>query len=190
MKRIGILIIGFICLFQVGYTQVIDLEKDKYWIDAGFGSYYSTEHTDGFTWNFGVNLIFDSTLYKLRFLNQQEFDLFGPDPLEEFYSVGMMIGKGFAGKFVQIQFSGGLGITGGIKRGELLYTEPSSGWFDIGDPRHFERDRFISPSIPLEIDILIMPIKYLGVGVSLFGDLNLKRPMYGFVFKFGLGKLR
>jgi len=35
-----------------------------------------------------------------------------------------------------------------------------------------------------------MPIKYLGVGVSLFGDLNLKRPMYGFVFKFGLGKLR
>jgi len=190
MKKIGIILIGLTSLLQTGFSQIVDFKKDQYWIDAGFGSYYSTDQTDGFTWNLGVNLISDNTLYKLRFLNQQEFKIFGPGPLEESYSVGMMIGKGFKGKYIQILFSGGLGITGGIKRGKLLYTEPSSGWFDIGDPRHFEKERFISPSIPLEIDLLIKPIKYLGAGVTLFGDLNLKRPMYGFVLKFGLGKMR
>jgi hypothetical protein len=87
-------------------------------------------------------------------------------------------------------FSGGLGITGGIKRGDLLYTEPSTGWFNIADGRRFEKDQFISPSIPLEIDLLFKPIKFLGVGFSLFGDLNFNRPMYGVALKLGIGQLR
>lgn len=112
-------------------------------------------------------------------MRHQEFELFGPDPMEESYSVGMMIGKGFRRKHIQIQFSGGLEIIGGIKRGKSLSENPSSGWFSLDDPRHYEREKFISPSIPLEINLMIIPTKYFGPGISIFGDLNLKRPMYG-----------
>ena len=190
MKKNGIFLIGFIWLFQTGFNQVNDLHKYKYWIDVGSGGYYSIDNIEGFSWSLGVNLIADSTLYRLRFLNQREFKIPAPDPLEESYSVGMMIGKALTGKYIQIEFSGGLGITGGIKRGRLLYTSPPSGWIWVGDPGHYEKDEFMSPSIPLEIDLLIKPIKYLGVGFSLFADLNLKSSTYGLMFKLGLGKLR
>jgi hypothetical protein len=190
MKQSIIFLAGLIFYTLSGYSQIIDFKNDKYWIDAGVGGYYSTDLTDGLAWNLSVNMINDSTLYKVRFLNLQEFQLFGPDPLEEFYSVGMMVGKGFSGKYIQVFFSGGLGVTGGIKRGKLIYTEPGQGWFDLSGPGHYEKERFILPSIPLEIDMLIKPIKNLGAGITLFGDLNWARPMYGFIFKFAIGKLR
>jgi len=190
MKQFNLLIIGLFILSISGSSQIIDFKNDKYWIDAGLGNYYSTSNTDGFTWNLGFNLIHDSKLYKVRFLNNKEFQLFSPDPLEEFNSVGILIGKGFSGKYIQIQFSGGLGVTSGLKRGKLLYTDPSKGWFDISNLNHYDKDRYITPSIPLEIDLLVKPIKFLGLGITLFGDLNYKRPMYGLIFKFGLGKLR
>jgi len=188
MKKICIVIGLAICSLNC-FSQIIDLKNDKLWIDLGIGSYYAFEESDGFSDYISVNLYKDSVLYKIRFLNYDEFNLFGPSPSEEFYDIGMMIGKGFSGKYAQILFSGGLGVTGGIKRGKLLYTEPS-GDFSIDDPRHFDSDRFITPSIPLEIDVLFKPIKYLGAGVSLFGNLNLKQPMYGFAIKFSIGKMR
>ncbi len=179
----------FICSIS-SLVHAVDFKNDKYWIDAGFGNYYSTDNTEGISWNLAVNLINNNTLYKIRFLNHQEFKLFGPDPLEDFYNLGMMMGKGFSGKYHEIQVSGGLGITGGVNRGKLLYVEPSQGWFNISNPNHYEKEKFITPSIPLEIDLIIKPIKFLGAGATLFGDLNYKKPMYGFLIKFALGKLR
>jgi hypothetical protein len=154
--------------------QIIDYKNDKYWIDAGLGMFYTTGQTDGFSGSFSANLISDNTLYKIRFLYHTEFHMFEYGPTEKFFSVGLMSGRGLSGEYVQIHFSGGLGITGGKNR--------------VSGP--FERDYFITPSIPLEIDMIIKPLKYLGAGVNLWGDLNFKRPMSGMVLKLGIGKFR
>ena len=140
--------------------------------------------------NLGFNKVTDSTLYKLRFSTQQEMQIkfLGPNayPYEEFYSVGMLFGRGFTGKYGQIYFSGGFGITGGVKRGRSLYSTPKF----IGGSTTYEEVKFISPSIPIEIEVLPIPRKYNGVGFALYGDLNLERPMFGFVVKIRLVKLR
>ena len=172
-----------------GFGQKINWETDRYWVDAGVGFYQSPNHNSGFAINLGVNLISDSTLYKFRAITCEEFELFGPTPTERYLSMGLMLGKGFSTKFLQIYFSAGLGITGGIIRGDYLYSEPSEGFFDLGG-RHYEKNNFVSPSLPLEVDIMLKPINTMGIGLSAFGDLNLKRPMYGFVAKFNFGKLR
>jgi len=165
----------------------IDFKNYSYWIDAGAGYYYSTNESDGLSYNFSANLINNRTLYKIRFLYQEEFNMFGPTPSEKFYCSGIMLGKGFMWEKVRLQLSGGLGITGGIKRGKYLYS--SSSWFHIGDRRYYEEERFFSPSIPLEIDFIIKPLNYLGLGVVFFVELNSKRPMFGFVLKLSIGKL-
>lgn len=188
MRNIVVCILVFFFSIYIGHCQVAVVKESKFWIDAGPGA-YNSGHTSGFTLYLGANLVFDSTQYKLRTLLHDEFLLFGPSPSEKYYSVGALIGKGIYTRFIQIQVSAGLGVTGGITRGDLLYTEPiGGGWFDFSDRRRFEEKRFFTPSIPIEIDLLITPFKFVGVGFSLFGELNPKRPLYGAALKLGIGK--
>jgi hypothetical protein len=101
------------------------------------------------------------------------------------------LGKGYSRKYLQVQFSGGLGITGGIKRGDFLNKDELWLYGVLLFSRDIcERDKFFTPSIPLQVDLLLKPIKYAGIGVTLFGDLNLVRPYCGFSIKLSLGKLR
>ncbi|MFA5646790.1 MAG: hypothetical protein WC951_00655 [Bacteroidales bacterium] len=144
MKRY--LVFLALCFFLTAptHSQIIDLEKDQLWVDIGFGVLETYGVTE-INFNLGLNLVSGSILYKIRTLINTEFDLFGPTPSEEFYSLGALIGKGFSTDYIHIYFSGGIGITGGVKRGEYLYTEPSSGWLDIGDGRNYERETFLLP---------------------------------------------
>ncbi len=191
MKKLIALTILIIYSFTV-HSQIIDFKNDKYWLDAGIGEYVSKK-TSGFTGNLSANAIINCTLYKISFLHSEEFNLFGPSPNEKYYTLSPMLGIGFSGRFLQLHISSGLGISWGVIRGNLLFTDPpSTGWFsfNLSDPRHYKKEHFISPSIPLELDFLIKPIKYAGLGLSVFGDLNFKRPMFGLVIKMAVGKLR
>jgi hypothetical protein len=49
MKKKTFFVIGFFFLALTGQSQTIDLEKDKYWIDAGIGSFGTTEKSMGLT---------------------------------------------------------------------------------------------------------------------------------------------
>ncbi|MPN53579.1 hypothetical protein SDC9_201243 [bioreactor metagenome] len=137
--------------------------------------------------NLGANLFKDSTLYKVRFLWNKEFDLLGSnDPSEEFYSAGVMIGKVRSNQYIQFRYSGGIGVIGGVKRGDkLLYTTGS--WLK---KNYYGEENFITPSIPLELDLIFKPIKHFGIGFAIWGELNYKRPMGGIIFKIEVGKLR
>ncbi|MDO9340471.1 MAG: hypothetical protein Q7T72_08095 [Bacteroidales bacterium] len=181
-------LIGLSTFYLTGFSQVIDFKNDKYWVDAGFGSFITINNISGlpvFPQYLSINLFNDSTFYKISFLRNEEWDLFGDNPNEEYYSVGVLLGKGSSRKYLQFQFSCGLGITGGIKRGDFLYN--NGDWFRSD---YYERDKFITPSIPVEIDLLFKPIKYAGIGVTLFGNLNFVRPYCGFAVKLSMGKLR
>ena len=190
MRRLSILFVLF-TFYLTGFSQIIDFKNDKYWVDAGFGSFITVKNISGmpsfpvFPPYLSVNLFNDHTFYKISFIRNKEWALLGDKPYEVYNSVSILLGKGFSRKYYQFQFSGGLGITGGIKRGDFLYN--AGGWFD---PDYYESDKFITPSIPLEIDLLLKPIKYAGIGVTLFGNLNFVRPYCGFAIKLSMGKLR
>jgi len=191
MKQLSILI-GLFTFYLTGFSQIIDFKNDKYWVDAGFGSFITVNNISGlpifpiFPPYLSVNLFNDKTFYKISFIRNEEWALLGDMPYEKYYSVGILLGKGFSRKYYQFQFSGGLGITGGIKRGDFLYNDGD--WPFSTD--YYERDKFITPSIPVEIDLLLKPIKYAGIGVTLFGNLNFVRPYCGFALKLSMGKLR
>ena len=177
------------------YGQQPDDKTMKYWFDAGVGSYIC-KSSGGVNWNTSINFINKKSLFfKARYLNLQEFSLEGPNPSEYFSSGGIMIGKVFLKKYGHCAFLCGIGETGGMKRGKFFYesSDTTNNIIDImGDlrVRHYEKNYFNSISIPLEVELQFKPIKYVGIGISFFGDLNLKRPMCGFLFKIGLGKLR
>ena len=188
MKKLNLFIVFAIFSFN-SFSQIIDYKNDKLWIDVGLGRYYSNSDFEGFTSNISINLMKENLLYKIRNLNYTEFNVFWPTPDEKFNEVGLMIGKGFSGKFTHVLLSGGLGITEGTKRRKYLYTEPN-GDFNIHDSRHYESDHFITPSLPIEIEVMFKPVSFIGAGVSLFGNLNFETPVYGFMCKFSIGKMR
>ena len=186
MKKIFIFLYIIIQSY-IMYGQQPDDKNIKYWFDAGIGNYIC-KSSGGVNWNTSINLINkESLFFKARYLNLQEFSLEGPNPSEYFSSGGIMIGKVFLKKYGHCAFLCGIGETGGMKRGKFFYEIPNT---IIGDGRLYEKVYFNAISIPLEIELQYKPIKYLGIGISFFGDLNLKRPMCGFLFKIGLGKLR
>ena len=59
MRKIFLLFAGTLIVLTAGFSQIVGFKHDKYWIDAGTGNYCSTEKTDGFIFNFSINLIHD-----------------------------------------------------------------------------------------------------------------------------------
>lgn len=186
MRKKILYFIVFTFFLSSGFSQILDTKNDKYWIDGGLGRYFATYKTESIALGFSANLLKNNTIYGGRFIHYQELWLFGPEPSEKFNEFGILIGKGFYGEYLQIQFLGGIGIFGGYKRGDYLYTDTNNLWFKT---KYYEKEKFVTAYIPIGIDIQIKPFKYLGLGVSLFGNLNIKTPLYGFIVKIGIGKL-
>jgi hypothetical protein len=185
MKKLIILVLILIQV-QIMYGQQPLAETSKYWIDAGIGNYSNFHNSGGLNWNTSVNYMQNKISYKIRYLYNEEFDIFGPSPAERFKSGGILIGKSILANYGHCSFLGGIGMVSGTKRGNLLYTNSTL----IGDGRHYERNSFTAISIPLEVDLQYSPFKYFGIGTSLYCDLNLEYPMWGFLFKIALGKLK
>lgn len=183
MRKIIFFVIGFVFLGLTGHSQVDDPKDHKLWLDAGVGL-FGNGKAGGLDLNFGLNLILNKTQFKLSTKLLEELDLFGPKPSEKYSSVGILAGRGFSGKYAHAIFSGGIGITWGSMRGDLSASQPP-GW---AGP-YYKKELFSSVSIPLEIDLMFKPFKFLGVGFSIFGDLNFKRSYFGYGVKIGIGKL-
>ncbi len=168
------------------YGQIIDFKKDKYWIDVGFCS-YGSEDKSGSSFNLGLNVVKGDTLYKVRFHNSKESNFLGSHPTERFYCGGMMVGKEFSNKEVQMHLLSGFGITGGIKRGEFLYSKSS----ELFSKDYYQEDVFVTPSMLLEVGFIIKLIKNLGLGITFWGNLNTEKPMFGItILQLKIGKLR
>lgn len=183
MKKITLLLLFILFISSKGIAQTKP-DNDKYWIEVGTGM-YSNPKTGGFNEAYWFNYIHNNTLYRARFIENQEFDLFGPSPNESDKSFGLMISKSRTSKVIGLNASIGLGITSGFTRGELIEESSFTRWSDL-----YERKKYISPSIPIELDFIIKPLKFVGLGVSFIGDANLNRPYMGFMVKAGFGKYR
>ena len=60
-------------------------------------------------------------------LKNEEFSILGQQsPSEDSYSFAVLVGKIANAKYAQLQFSCGLGVISGTKRGKFLYSNPKS----------------------------------------------------------------
>lgn len=182
------LLVLFFILMPV-HAQAGDSEDFKLWVDAGIGSYDVSPEINGFSVNLGVNRVKNGTLIKIRSIFMAEFNVLGPEPLENYLSVGLLMGKGFSGKHTQIYFSGGIGIMRGIQRGDTLVGGPITEGF-LFDNTRFEKESFFTPSIPLEMHFIFKPVKFLGAGLSIWFDANPKKSTMGTNLNLAFGKLR
>lgn len=185
MKSLGV-IVGLLVCSLTGFSQAE--KRDNYWFDFGAGGFETLRNLSGVSVILSYTQRHDSIYYTFRFIGNSEFGdvLAAPVPNEEYYSYGFLFGKGFSAKYAQIHFTVGVGITEGIRRGALIKSVP--GFFGYTD--YYERVEFRTPAIPLEIDILLKPLRWGGVGVTFFGDLNFVRSYCGVAFKVSLGRLR
>lgn len=190
MKRSLIIFLCLLFFHTTISSQSVDRKDERFWGEVGVGLYNSDNIYDKYASEFCVKLLKGNTLYTFRAMGVWEPTLFGPNVTDNFSGLGLLIGTVMSDKFIHVGISGGLGYIKGVMRGKLLYTEPSAGFFDIWDNRYFEKIEFFSPSIPLQIDFLLKPFSNLGLGVTLFADINFKRTVKGITFKIGLGEFR
>jgi hypothetical protein len=177
MKKLMIVLLIFYS--AEAFTQV-NGRADSYWFDGSLGG-----DNLGINGGVSINYMHKSTVFRLRYLGSEEFQIFGPSPSETVNDVGILFGKTYTKKYIQLVASGGMGFITGIKRGNYLYSE--GGLFGTG---YYQRERVYGMGIPVELEFQVRPFRYAGLGMGVFGDLNTYRSLYGVQFKLLFGKLR
>ena len=167
------------------YSQDSIPKVKKYWIDSGIGVTNEIDNENYIALNLSLNYIQGKSFYKLRLLGVSEFNIFGQS--ENTLTIGGLTGKHYSSKFFQISFLGGLGITFNEELTDNVIGRTGSGWFSSSI---YETRKSTLISIPLEIEFIFKPIKFYGLGFSLFADINSKKPSFGIMFKSGFGKFR
>ncbi|ADY52488.1 hypothetical protein Pedsa_1935 [Pseudopedobacter saltans DSM 12145] len=181
-------ILYFLLVTQSTSGQFINFKTDKYWADIGLGSFNTFKYSNGIHENIGINLLKKRVLYKIQFQYDDEFKIMSPiSPQENLYAFNILIGKQLILEdMLFLQLTTGIGAISGELRGENIL-EKKSGLFA---PTIYNKEKIITPSLPLETELIFTPIKYAKIGFSIFGNINTKRPFYGFAIKAGLGKVR
>lgn len=172
------------------HSQLINFKTDCYWIDIGAGIVNTFKYSGGLHADIGINFVKNKNIYKAEYQYNEEFELFPKKlPVEYLHSINFLIGKQLSlDNFTYLQFAAGLGVIWGTIRGNTVIEERKGGFSSIR--YYYNTKRPISPSIPIETELVFKPIKYAQIGVSLFGNINIKRPFYGFAVKAGIGKVR
>ena len=124
-------------------------------------------------------------LTTIRSTYNEELVIFGPSPAESIWDIGVMYGRGAKSKYGFASIAAGLGLVGGVKRGS--YLGHTGGWF--GTDWYTEND-FFTLGIPAEIQAFFTPFSILGIGVTLYGNLNFEKSFAGLMFCIQIGNLR
>jgi hypothetical protein len=180
----NILIFIFLISFSSIYCQTSNDNNNKLWGALGIGAYHVSS-SEGFAFNIGVDNLKNKNLWKLRLICDFEFNLFGPEPQEQYYDIGLLCGKFTNTEIIRLSISGGLGVLGGVKRGAFLYSKPGLFAADV-----FEKKFVFSPSIPVEIEFNVFPTENFGIGITGFANLNFENALVGFIIKLEFGRIR
>jgi len=160
-----------------------------WWVDPGIGSYATFGKGENrMMVTLGATVQKNDILYRLRYMYNYEVEFLNSRSPSEYYnSLNFLLGKCVSNTtHFQINILAGLGVTSGLKRDELIVA--------AAPPIHYTDkytgDDFITPSVPLEVEFMFKPIKYVGLSAGFFFEINVKQPLFGFTGKVLLGKLK
>lgn len=116
---------------------------------------------------------------EFRFINH--FDLVKEDNYGRLYDFGLLYGKSF-GKVIRVTISGGAGMLGGKKTVTIFNGA-------TGQPEHKD-EGFLTPNFPVELGVSLVPIEYIGLGISGFASINSENSVFGCNLKLQFGRIR
>lgn len=153
--------------------QASDSGFTSYWLDAGIGV-----GSPGLAGGVSASYLWGHTLYTVRYVYDHEIALFfTPTPLESAWDVGFLYGMAARNQMFYSSASVGIGVTGGVRRGSYI------SFLD------YESDAYTTIGIPLQGELFLTPVSFVGIGVTAFGNLNPVRSFGGVLVCLRVGKL-
>ena len=111
-------------------------------------------------------------------------------PAESVVDVGVLYGRTWpdGSGSGHTSIAAGLAYVEGVRRGAYIYGPGMGCSFFCGST--YDERPFRTVGIPVEARISLAPLRFVGIGVGLFGNLNPVRPFVGGAVHVHLGKLR
>jgi len=153
------------------------------WGSLGIGSF--TGKKSGIAFNFDLNYLKNSSLFTLRYINNTEFILFTSPP-EQLDDVGLLYGKVLRNKNFSIHASVGIGVVSYLKRTSLSSTNSAG----LINSYKYNTDREFSVGIPLELQTNLITLKYIGLGIKIYSNINFINCVVGGLLTLQIGCLR
>ena len=179
-----VLFILFLIYAQSLYSQKSNDSTKLIFGTIGAGA-FDAENSTGIAGQISLDFQKKHNQWKIRYIGGSEFNLFGPSPPESFNDIGVLYGRVANYKNIQFSISGGLGIVTGIMRGAYITTPP--GWFSSPE---YEKRSYFTYGIPLEAEFSYNPLKFLGLGVAVFANINPESSLWGINIMWKVGKVR
>jgi len=162
-------------LSQDTTTINFKVDNSSYWITAGVGNCYF-----GPTFKTNLSYSYKNNIFTLRYFVADEFRVASTedDPPIKIKEIGALYGLSQRNKMIVFALGAGVAYIKGTLRGK-----------QIGDNK-FEGIDISALGIPIEGNFRIEFCKYIGVGGTLYGNINSKQIFGGWAIEFYLGKLR
>ena len=180
----SVLFFLFLIYAQSLYSQKSNDSTHLIFGTIGIGA-FDAENSGGIDVQFSLDFQKKHNQWKIRYIGATEFYIFGPSPPETFNDIGVLYGRVANYKDIQFSISGGLGIVTGIMRGAYITSTP--GWFSFPE---YEKRHFFTYGIPLEAQFSYNPLKFLGIGATVFANINPESSFWGINFMWKIGKVR
>ena len=146
------------------------------WVGGGVGT---MDTADGslLDINASINYSKNDRIFKLRGINAEEMVLFGPRPNDEVWELGLLYGLRSPNGNVSVSFLAGISYTGGIYKGDRI------------DIDYYEELTFETLGIPLEAQIDVNALKFIGFSIMFYADINPDQSYGGVNFSILIGRL-
>ena len=154
-------------------AQVPEQRSEALWVNAGVG-----RASVGPALGLGLSYRSGSHIASARLLGGGPFDLFGPGYGTDVAEISFMYGRAGGGALGGRSISAGVGLVSGEHRREGGRFSPQVEEFGP------------TVGIPIEAQFIFSPIRFLGVGVTGFANLNTEASFAGALLSLHLGKLR
>jgi hypothetical protein len=148
------------------------------WLNLGIGG-----STHGLAGLISMSVQNDIHLITFRYVSSTEFVILGPTPSESVWDISILYGRFWKSRLAMVSISGGLGLVGGIRRGDYIR---SDGWFSS----KYQKCPFSTVGFPVDIQLFWMPSRFLGFSIQGFANLNSEESFYGFVLGLQVGRLK
>ncbi|MGD9706750.1 MAG: hypothetical protein AB7V07_03665 [Candidatus Delongbacteria bacterium] len=129
------------------------------WVGGGVGT---MDTADGglLDINASINYSKNDRIFKLRGIHANEMVLFGPRPNDEVWELGLLYGiRSTQGK-ASVSFLAGISYTGGIYKGDPI------------ENNYYEELTFETVGIPLEAQFDVNLLKYIGLSIMFYANIN------------------
>jgi hypothetical protein len=120
-------------------------------------------------------------VYIARWSRVEEFEIFGPSPVETDSDYGVLVGKSLRSGRRVASAAVGLALVKSVRRGEVI----ERGWF--GD--RYQRLERVTVGLPVDLKATVNagPV---GIGADIFGNVNPNGTFWGAALTVQFGKMR